>query len=65
MLIIYDAAEKIVGGMSGSPIMAEDGTAIGVVCLSAEGPNPLGAEGPNPRLMGNLPGWFLKQLAAQ
>ena len=41
--------------MSGSPIVTEIGTAIGVVCTAAapwEG-------GPNPRLTHNLPGWLL------
>jgi trypsin-like peptidase len=55
MLNICDAARGIAGGMSGSPIIAEDGAAIGIVCLSSNGPHP--------RLMGNLPGWLLKQLA--
>lgn len=43
-----------------SPIIAEDGTAIGIVCTSG-GPHgvPHTEGGPNPRLMGNLPGWFL------
>jgi hypothetical protein len=52
MLMISDAAENIAGGMSGSPIIVPDGTAIGVVCLGSE------TGGPNPRLTGNLPGWF-------
>lgn len=55
MLNVVDAAQGIAGGMSGSPIIAENGTAIGIVCL--------GSESPNPRLMGNLPGWFLKELS--
>jgi hypothetical protein len=54
MLMISDAAENIAGGMSGSPIIAPDGTAIGVVCL--------GSETSGPRLTGNLPGWLLKNL---
>jgi hypothetical protein len=64
MLWISDAAEGIAGGMSGSPIVAKDGTAIGIVCLGSGGTfNRLPTEGgPNPRLMGNLPGWFLKVL---
>ena len=65
MLSIYDAANGIAGGMSGSPIIAENGTAIGIVCLGSGKPDDvLPTEGgPNPRLMGNLPGWFLKILA--
>jgi hypothetical protein len=49
------AAEVIRDVMSGSPIVTEIGTAIGVVCTAAapwEG-------GPNPRLSHNLPGWLL------
>jgi hypothetical protein len=63
MLSIFDAADEIAGGMSGSPIIAEGGRAIGIVCTGSEiegGASTLG--GPNPRLMGNLPGWFLKTL---
>jgi hypothetical protein len=63
MLMISDAAENIAGGMSGSPIIAPDGTAIGVVCLSSEtGGQDAREGGPNPRLTGNLPGWLLKNL---
>ena len=66
MLNILDAARGIAGGMSGSPIVATDGAAIGVVCLgSGATTHELEAAtegGPNPRLIGNLPGWFLKSL---
>lgn len=63
MLSIENAAQEIAGGMSGSPIMAEDGTAIGIVCLGGGiAGAPCTEGGPNPRLMGNLPGWFLKGL---
>jgi hypothetical protein len=59
-LIITDPAEEIAAGMSGSPIISEDGVAIGVVCLgSSDG--SLGS--PNPRLVGNLPAWFVIELA--
>jgi len=54
-LWITHAAEGIRSEMSGSPIVTEIGTAIGVVCTAAapwEG-------GPNPRLTYNLPGWLL------
>jgi hypothetical protein len=62
MLSVSDAAEGIVGGMSGSPIITADGAAIGLVCLSG-GTGKVHTEGgPNPRLMGNLPGWLLKML---
>jgi hypothetical protein len=64
MLTIYQAVDGIAAGMSGSPIIAEDGSAIGVVCLASGKPGddlPT-AGGPNPRLMGNLPGWLLAKL---
>ncbi len=63
-LWIFDAAEPIIGGMSGSPILADDGTAIGVVCISREtddGPSTDG--GPNANLTNCLPGWLLRELA--
>src|SRR5215472_8028103 len=50
------AAEGIGNEMSGSPIVTEIGTAIGVVCTAAA---PW-AGGPNPRLTHNLPGWLLR-----
>jgi len=34
-LWLFDAAENIVGGMSGSPILAGDGSAIGIVCTGS------------------------------
>ncbi|HEX2647791.1 MAG TPA: serine protease [Candidatus Dormibacteraeota bacterium] len=55
-LWITHPAEVIHAEMSGSPIVTEIGTAIGVVCTAAapwEG-------GPNPRLTHNLPGWLLR-----
>jgi hypothetical protein len=57
-----DNSTKIEGGMSGSPIMADDRTAIGVVCLGAEPSSPDGVYGnhPNPVLEYHLPGWLLE-----
>jgi hypothetical protein len=55
-LWITHADERVNGGMSGSPIVAVAGTAIGVVCATTsprEG-------GPNARLCDNLPGWLLR-----
>ena len=55
-LWITHAAERVLGGMSGSPIVAISGTAIGVVCTTTsprEG-------GPNALLSDNLPGWLLR-----
>lgn len=62
MLSIHRAVDGVVSGMSGSPIIAEDGTAIGVVCLGSSTPGDELGGGPNPRLMGNLPGWLLAKL---
>lgn len=60
---IEEANEGIMGGMSGSPIMVDDGSAIGIVCTSGGGADDDGdldtEGGPNPRLMRNLPGWLL------
>lgn len=62
-LWISDAADGIVGGMSGSPIVAEDGSAIGIVCTSGGRAGDVHTEGgPNPRLTHNLPGWLLREL---
>jgi hypothetical protein len=55
-LWVTHAAESIRSQMSGSPIVTEIGTPIGVVCTAAapwEG-------GPNPCLTLNLPGWLLR-----
>ena len=53
-LWVTHAAESLRSEMSGSPIVTEIGTAIGVVCTTAEPREG----GPNPRLT-NLPGWLL------
>ena len=61
-LQIENAREGIHGGMSGSPILTDDATAIGVVCC-AGGENELKTGGvENPRLSRSLPGWLLQQL---
>jgi hypothetical protein len=44
-LQICDAAESIAGGMSGSPIVTDDGSAIGIVSTSA---GPETVSGPQP-----------------
>jgi hypothetical protein len=56
-LWITHAAERVLDGMSGSPIVAEAGTAIGVVCTTT---SPRDG-GPNARLSDNLPGWLLRE----
>jgi hypothetical protein len=64
-LWIEEAEQPIVGGMSGSPILDQDGAAVGLISSSA-GDIMDGKEigrpregGPNPRLTHCLPGWFL------
>jgi hypothetical protein len=69
MICLSDMAEPILGGMSGSPILASDGKAIGV-CTTASGTvDASGTEdedsfresGPSPAML-SLPGWFIKEL---
>jgi hypothetical protein len=55
-LFITTEAQEIVGGMSGSPILSDNGKAIGVVCLFGDG----GSGSPNPRLTRDLPARFLR-----
>jgi hypothetical protein len=57
---ISDAVNKIVGGMSGSPIVLDGGPAVGVVSCSAE--TGIIQRFPNARLAINLPGWLLRDL---
>lgn len=52
-LWIENLAQKIKGGMFGSPILAEDGSALGVIVTP---------HGPNPGLESHLPGWLLGEL---
>jgi hypothetical protein len=52
-LNITNAKERIVCGMSGSPIILDDGRAIGIISLDP---------GHNPRLTHHLPGWLLAVL---
>jgi hypothetical protein len=57
-LWIFNAVDGIVGGMSGSPIITDGGSAIGGVCTSGGSPGKLHTEGgPNPTLTQSLPGW--------
>jgi hypothetical protein len=61
---ITNASESIIGGMSGSPILSDDGVAIGLVNCSTGGDDPDShtASGACPQLCRNLPGWFLREL---
>jgi hypothetical protein len=60
-LWLYDAKDGIHAGMSGSPVLVGDGSAIGVVCVAGGVDLSLYTEGgPNPRLVTNLPGWCLR-----
>lgn len=60
---IAGAAEPIRGGMSGSPLVAPGGKAIGVVCVSASGLSFGDREGgPNPELAAHLPAWILRAM---
>lgn len=61
-LWIENAEEAIRGGMSGSPILNDDTSAIGVVCVGGGiglDSDTIREGGPNPRLTHNLPGWVL------
>jgi hypothetical protein len=59
---ITDAAQDIEPGTSGSPILADDGSAVGVVCVAGyineSGVRMLTECGPQPVLTQNLPGWL-------
>jgi hypothetical protein len=58
------ASQPIRGGMSGSPILGDDGKVMGVCCMSGGGENDEThyQGGPNASLTGNLPGWLLEEL---
>ena len=63
-LWVTDACEEIAAGMSGSPVRAEDGSVIGVVCAAVVSNGRLSVEhGPNPAVTLNLPAWLLRKLA--
>ena len=62
-LWIREATSGIFGGMSGSPIVNDEGSAIGVTCNSGGSNGTLNIEGgPEPRLTHSLPGWVLLKL---
>lgn len=53
---IEEPAQPIRPGMSGSPIILRDGSAVGVVCVSGD---TIG--GPNPLLSDGLPAWLVRE----
>jgi hypothetical protein len=57
-LHISDAAQPICGGMSGSPVILPDGSAVGMACISTKGTRE---GGPNPYLHANLPAWLVRE----
>jgi hypothetical protein len=57
-LWISKTAQPIAGGMSRSPIVLDDATAVGVVCLADVSTSPVGVS--NPHLVRSLPGWFVR-----
>ncbi|MGA2272753.1 MAG: hypothetical protein ABSH00_04300 [Bryobacteraceae bacterium] len=59
---ISELAEKIRGGMSGSPILAKNRSAIGIVCSGVVSDGEPVDTGPEPRLSRNLPGWIWRDL---
>lgn len=55
--------EPVTEEMSGSPILSNDGTAIGVVSVSSESGNiPRMHTGPDANLAAHLPAWFLQEI---
>jgi len=54
---LFVLRSTIEDGMSGSPIVLDDGSAVGVICTGGN----LDFHGPNPYLRGSLPGWMLQQ----
>lgn len=57
----FDQAEQpVIGGMSGSPIVLPDGSAVGVVSTSESSQSDGREGGPNPVLSAHLPGWLLE-----
>jgi hypothetical protein len=54
-----EATNGIRGGMSGSPILSDSGSAIGVATSGDEDSTD---GGPCPQLISNLPGWLLREL---
>ena len=64
-LVFDDATEDIVGGMSGSPIMAPNGTVLGVVSTSIGAAVKGQRMGVSPLLSANLPAWIVRTTSAR
>lgn len=56
--LMLRGSRDIAPGMSGSPILSNNGAVIGVVSCSNDGME----SGPNPRLGSHLPGWLLRTM---
>jgi hypothetical protein len=64
-ICVYETAEPIRGGMSGSPILTEAGAAVGVVSTSSGiGSSEGHTEGSAPFLMRELPRWIIEEIGA-
>src|SRR5262249_29628643 len=63
---VSDQKGEIAGGMSGSPILGPDGSAVGVIVVgnSSRPAEQIFKSGPHPELTCNLPGWLLRRLVA-
>jgi len=62
-LLIEDATQPIRSGMTGSPIILPDGSAVCVVCISSGSSCADHREGgPNPLLFANLPAWLVREV---
>jgi hypothetical protein len=61
-LWITEAKDGIRGGMSGSPILADEGKVLGLVSVSRGSTEFHTEGGPNPSLRNNLPLWLVEQL---
>lgn len=57
---LWVTSTPIIRGMSGSPILLENGAAVGVITTGSETPDS--EHGPNAVLRENLPGWMLRKL---
>ena len=57
-LLIDEPAQPIQDGMSGSPVISDNGDAIGILCCTMD--SQFYDESPNPRLVRDLPRRFLR-----